>query len=131
MSVRDRIVREASTTGTTYEVEGFFLNEKMKRDLKRAGLKTEDQTWMDVFPNADIVYRFNPDKGKSDVFVGNIGRVRYASGKIRDLNMTPGYFEELDKIQEHVATSHLSPMTFYTVSAMGYTRKEIKRKNEF
>src|ERR1044072_677453 len=87
MTARNRIVRKTTDHDTTtYEVYGHFLSEKAKRTLRNRFGKDETKTWSEVFPNADVIYRFNPTKNKQDVFIGTVCRVKYASGKVRQLS---------------------------------------------
>lgn len=62
-----------------FEMVGFMLTEHAKRVLRANGTKNERNTWAEVFPNHDVVYRYNALKGKSDVYIGTLNKVRYAS----------------------------------------------------
>lgn len=85
---KTRMIRNVNKTGNQYQIWGYFLTEKAKAALRRKGLKTDDNTWADVFPKADVVYRFNPAKNKSDVFVGIIQASRYSTtGNRKTLSM--------------------------------------------
>ena len=81
--MRSRMVRKTTETESTYKITGYMLTEKAKKALRNAGIKTDDVTWSEIFKGFDVVYRFNPDKNKQDVFVGDIQQILYASGKVR------------------------------------------------
>lgn len=122
---RNRIVRKTTETNSTFQVYGYLLTEKMKRDLRRAGLKTDDNTWAQVFPNADVVYRFNPAKNKSDVYVGNIDKVKYPSGKTVMLQFNSDHYADLATIQTIVTRIPQSQL-YYTVHANSVSRTELE-----
>jgi hypothetical protein len=79
------MIRNTSETQTEFHLSGIMLTEKMKRALRRRGLKNNpdgtERTWAEVFRGSDVVYRFNPTKNKQDVYVGRVYSVRYPSGK--------------------------------------------------
>jgi hypothetical protein len=124
---RTRMVRKVNETGTNYEIYGYFLSEKAKKDLVRAGVKTQDNTWYDVFPNADVVYRFNPKKNKSDIFVGEIKAARYPSGKYRATSfLNESIFMVTSLIPEKVADSHFPMFGTFTISPEEVRRKPLR-----
>lgn len=122
---RNRIVLKTEETNSTFQVYGYLLSEKMKRDLRRAGLKTETNKWSDVFPNADVVYRFNTKKGKQDVYIGIVQKVKYPSGPKADLVFNESAWLDLNKIMSFSDHTPLSRLT-YTVHANSVSRTELE-----
>lgn len=124
---RARIIRKADRTTTKYQMRGYFLSEKVKRALRARGLKTDQNTWAEVFPHSDVVYRFNPEKNKSDVFIGTVEAVRYASGKIRNLKMA-NYFEDKSRLYWNLPDSLTTDTRTFVVSSdeVRYTPKAIR-----
>lgn len=77
---RSRMVRFVqNTSGTTFKMEGYRLTERAKQLLRKRGFKTGDKTWYEVFKSCDVVYRWNPDTGTSDVYIGRILEAEYAN----------------------------------------------------
>lgn len=122
---RNRIVRNTQNTNTTFQLTGYLLTEKMKRNLRGAGLKTDEMTWAQVFPNADVVYRFNPKKNKQDVYVGTVDRVQYPSGPKVDLKTNGRYFFDTTRIYMNSNSAPERQLT-YTIHANSVSRTELE-----
>lgn len=76
MSKRVKFVRSESKNKVT--IHGFYLNENVKRQIKKMfGTKK----YSDMFPNLDILYRYNDDKKKYDVYVGSFDGLNNVSNK--------------------------------------------------
>jgi len=121
--MRTPLVRNMNKVSETtrYRLNGFFLTEKMKGYLRGRGVKTEDKTWAEVFPNADVVYRFNPDKNKADVFVGSITS-RIEGTRNRQLETPPEAAKALDIIYQ-VPSDYRA----YDTSTFVIGRDQVKR----
>ena len=127
--MRNRCVRTLnSEKATQYLMYGFQVTEKMKNDLRRGGLKTDTNKWSDVFRDADVVYRFNPAKGKLDVFVGTLEQVKYASGKVRNLVQNLAVLETIDRTREEVSWSNMPNVSHIFVSSdkVGWNRETLR-----
>lgn len=114
--MRNRIVRTiAKNKTTTYKMTGFMVTEKMKRDLRARGIKTDTNKWSDVFKNGDVVYRFNPRKGKLDIFVGDVFAAKYPSGKNRHLKPRD-FSQDVELVNRNTPESHRPTLTTLTIT---------------
>ena len=114
--MRNRIVRTLNNSKKTmYRMSGFMLTEKIKRDLRNRGLKTDSNKWTDVFTNSDVVYRFNPRKGKLDVFVGDVFSATYPTGKNRTLKPVGNYSKDVELVNVNTPESHRPSFTVITI----------------
>lgn len=121
--MRRPMIRKTTETRSEFAISGFMLTEKAKASLRARGLKTDSNKWTDVFKGVDVVYKWNVEKQKSDVFVGQIYQVKYASGKTKNLDyLETSVTTVLDPIVAAIPVSKRPTYGFFRVSTEGSHR---------